>query len=492
MLLKKRFKKVKIHTSLLIFASILGIMVILTHIYFYINRSSEKMILYTIEELAEHDMHNIETYVSDRWNYMSGYGKELRSRSPETMEELQKELLLKSELMGHAHVGLIDDEGNLYTEQNNVIRAEDNVALEYFSTGKERFVVRCDNEEIFRDIPDEYIMYGFDIREDPLELDALSKRFVGIVVFEDISVIRDRLQIFCFGGDGYTSLLGRHGYYIIPDGSEENITRQVSFADVMRASKIEGYSAEEIIQKVNSNEKVRYWVIDDSGKRKLMMVQPLGDLGWKFIVTIHDSVFKTATQQFVSFIVAVFIILILILSVLLFVIRYIQEKNKKLYFDVVENVYNKKYYKDNLANEEVQALAIIDLDHLKIINDTYGHLVGDWAIKEALLIIGRNVQNLGMVCRLGGDEFLILMYGAVEKETFRIVLENIIEDSHQIHHDSIEEVRLTFSIGGYYGRGVAHELLGKADELLYQAKERRDCLVTNLPGGSASVRAANN
>lgn len=454
--------------------------VALWYLSLYITYSSEEMILATIYELASHDMKNIETYVRDRWQYMSGYERELSSRPLQNMEEVRKELERKSELMHYSHVGLIDDEGDLYTDLHHVFTREENPALEFFRTRKKQFVVRFDDGGKFTDIPEEYILYGYSIADKPLKFEGIDKTFVGIVVYEDISVIRNRLQITCFENRGFTSLIGRNGYYIIPDASETDINAKVSFYDVMRSSRIEGYTADEVFRKVENNEKLQYWVVDKTGNRKFMSVEPLADMAWKFVITIDGSVFKDMSEEFIRFVVGVLSMLMILLAIMFFAIRRMKEQNEKLYFDVVENVYNKKYYLDKLANTEAWALAIIDLDRLKNINDTYGHLIGDWVIKESLIVLGENIRDKGIICRFGGDEFLVLVSQSITAFEFENMLEKIHREIHNVRNRDFPELRLTFSIGGCYGRGITTDMVAAADKLLYEAKIHRDSLVTNL------------
>ena len=56
-----------------------------------------------------------------------------------------------------------------------------------------------------------------------------------------------------------------------------------------------------------------------------------------------------------------------------------------------------------------------------------------------------------------------------------------------VRHQHIPEIRFTFSIEGYYGKGIVSETLKQADKLLYQAKKQRDCLVTNLYKDTALI-----
>lgn len=125
------------------------------------------------------------------------------------------------------------------------------------------------------------------------------------------------------------------------------------------------------------------------------------------------------------------------------------------------------------------ALLIIDADHFKAINDSYGHLTGD----EALLLIAgaikRAVRGGDVLGRIGGEEFAAFLFGADEREATRIA-ERIRTEVELILFRPVERiVRLTVSIGGalYQEAMTLSELMRSADLRLYEAKRRGRNLV---------------
>lgn len=208
------------------------------------------------------------------------------------------------------------------------------------------------------------------------------------------------------------------------------------------------------------------------------MTRPLADLNWTFIVSVEKSVFTDQTNQFILLTTIIIVILSLILITIAFYIHHAGKKLKSIYHGVVNGVFNRKYYDDKLVNSRVKAIAIIDLDHLKTINDTYGHLAGDVAIEETALTIVRNVGPSTEVLRFGGDEFVVAFRCDISPEIFRQLLENMLSDIHKTRIPSYPGLKLTFSIGGCCRSGTAGEVLADADKLLYEAKKKRNCVVT--------------
>jgi diguanylate cyclase (GGDEF)-like protein len=118
-------------------------------------------------------------------------------------------------------------------------------------------------------------------------------------------------------------------------------------------------------------------------------------------------------------------------------------------------------------------LAIADLDYFKKINDTFGHLAGDEALKHFVNIIKRNLRKSDYVFRIGGEEFLILLPNTELKDGVEIV-ERIRKDLEEnpLHYDG-KEIKITASFGlaEVDKEKYINEIIKKADEKLYKAKE---------------------
>ncbi|RUL48627.1 sensor domain-containing diguanylate cyclase [Lysinibacillus antri] len=128
-----------------------------------------------------------------------------------------------------------------------------------------------------------------------------------------------------------------------------------------------------------------------------------------------------------------------------------------------------------LKNNNGLALMILDIDHFKRINDTYGHDIGDLVIKEFGLRIKESIGDHGTVARLGGDEFVILLSSIQNVENALEIAERIKSKVHKPWEVNGESLNVTTSIGiamAPYSEGLTKsELMKKADIALYQAKD---------------------
>lgn len=158
----------------------------------------------------------------------------------------------------------------------------------------------------------------------------------------------------------------------------------------------------------------------------------------------------------------------------------ISKYNHKLYLDALTDAYNRQYYDEQLAALPGEyAVAYIDLDRFKDINDTWGHHAGDEALKAVVDTMKSCVRDMDSVVRFGGDEF-VLVFRNISKSIFAIHLEKIRKLVSEIVLEEFPDMHLSLSIGGYHGEGTVENLVQKADELLYDAKKNRNSICLNF------------
>lgn len=140
--------------------------------------------------------------------------------------------------------------------------------------------------------------------------------------------------------------------------------------------------------------------------------------------------------------------------------------NRNGFYDAVQRAMDKDTEKD-------MALVFIDLDKLKIINDTYGHAEGDSALRFLSMIISQQLREEDIAGRIGGDEFVIaFMADEVEERAEKIV--STVRNTMQRYNERRERpYPMQVSIGAYCNRIKGHTLdhfLKKADDLMYADK----------------------
>jgi putative two-component system response regulator len=148
------------------------------------------------------------------------------------------------------------------------------------------------------------------------------------------------------------------------------------------------------------------------------------------------------------------------------------------YLDPVTGAYGRRYLEDQQPElEKAEALAVIDIDHFKKINDEYGHLAGDAVLRHVANVILARVNTADTLVRYGGDEFVLLL-SHIPAEKFRSILERIRGAVYTTKIPQYENIHPTVSIGGVYQAHPLVEAIRRADKLMYWAKQKRNDVQT--------------
>lgn len=160
------------------------------------------------------------------------------------------------------------------------------------------------------------------------------------------------------------------------------------------------------------------------------------------------------------------------------------EKSHLAMFDQLTNLYNRHYFNEHFEMIKAKALryqekflfVLFDVDDLKVINDRYGHPVGDQAILKITQYLHNNTRKSDIIARYGGDEFvgvffmtsvedLSAKYQAVEQAIFKDPL---------IIKDEVVKVGYSFGIAEFPSEGLTiNDLIDKCDLRLYENKKNK-------------------
>jgi len=149
--------------------------------------------------------------------------------------------------------------------------------------------------------------------------------------------------------------------------------------------------------------------------------------------------------------------------------------------DELTGLYNRRWLLDMLGHEkdrsdrngEAFCVCLLDLDHFKKINDTYGHNGGDIVLKSFAGTTARMLRNSDFVARYGGEEFLLFL-PQTSLEMATICIQRIRKELDVTSFEDLPpELRVTMSAGiaQYHSRETISELINRADQALYRAKE---------------------
>jgi diguanylate cyclase (GGDEF)-like protein len=155
--------------------------------------------------------------------------------------------------------------------------------------------------------------------------------------------------------------------------------------------------------------------------------------------------------------------------------------------DPLTGWYNRRYMEETLEreirraarNEGPLAIIMLDIDHFKEFNDSFGHEAGDVALQDLCQTLRTHVRSEDVACRYGGDEFVLILpdtsaeVAAQRAEEMRIAVEHV-----EVHYRgrSLRLMTLSFGIASFPADGrTSQELLRASDSALFRAKsEGRD------------------
>ena len=160
----------------------------------------------------------------------------------------------------------------------------------------------------------------------------------------------------------------------------------------------------------------------------------------------------------------------------------LSEINRLIVIDELTKCYNRRYINEKLpidiesakANKLPLSIAMIDIDYFKLINDKYGHLLGDLVLKDITNVIKNNIRGKSdWIARYGGEEYLILFNDTSKEDAYNLSkrIKSVVENSI-FKYDDIE-INITISIGIASLTSEIDDmdkLIRKADEKLYKAK----------------------
>ena len=172
----------------------------------------------------------------------------------------------------------------------------------------------------------------------------------------------------------------------------------------------------------------------------------------------------------------------------------LQEVNRLATHDELTGLYNRRYILERIKVEQQQhirygnpcSLMLLDIDHFKIINDRYGHALGDEVLKALSRRIESTLREGDTFSRYGGEEFIILL-PMTDIKAAMVLAERVrtaIAQEPLIKSPTLLEVRCSVGVAELAAYEAMESWIARADQALYRAKkEGRDSVVAAAPLG---------
>jgi diguanylate cyclase (GGDEF)-like protein len=151
--------------------------------------------------------------------------------------------------------------------------------------------------------------------------------------------------------------------------------------------------------------------------------------------------------------------------------------------DSLTGIHNRRYFVTRFFEEFERAkkfdlnlsLLMVDIDHFKKVNDTYGHLVGDVVLKEVSVALKSNLRQIDFIARYGGEEFIIILHETDKKEAIFVGerLKDKVASTQIKAFDEVLNVTVSIGVASFPENSPQPDVLMElADKALYKAKQK--------------------
>ena len=160
--------------------------------------------------------------------------------------------------------------------------------------------------------------------------------------------------------------------------------------------------------------------------------------------------------------------------------------------DPLTQLYKRRYLLETLEREIARStrsnkdlsVVVIDIDHFKIYNDSFGHAAGDHVLREFGTLLRQTIRDSDIACRYGGEEFVLVLPECCGDDAYKRADELRKQASDlSVDHlgQELGEITISIGISSFPRQGAsASALLAEADAALYKAKSQgRDCVVVS-------------
>ena len=161
--------------------------------------------------------------------------------------------------------------------------------------------------------------------------------------------------------------------------------------------------------------------------------------------------------------------------------------------DHLTGLYNRHYFTSELVkqiniwrrHQQSLTIIILDIDYFKKVNDTYGHLAGDYALKSLAKICKSQLRDIDTLARIGGEEFAILLPATSVNGGLQIAerIRKVAEDYEYEYEGNTFHMTVSLGIAELTDEAWSiTEFIGAADDMLYKAKHagRNRCVARNI------------
>ncbi|WP_423018748.1 sensor domain-containing diguanylate cyclase [Undibacterium sp. Di27W] len=307
-----------------------------------------------------------------------------------------------------------------------------------------------------------------------------SGKFIGVT---GIGMTLDTMKTLI---DNYQTRFHRNIFFVDQKG---NIALAGNNMKKIRSNLNEMPGLASLSQQILANRKSESQHLEYKADNETILVNArfIPELGWHLLVEqeIGGEIKPLHNIFLINIAISAGITLVILTILLLTVRRYQRRLEKSASTDTLTNLLNRQAFDfvfqqallDSERSRQPMCVVLLDIDFFKKVNDKQGHLVGDHVLKEIALISKRSLRESDIICRWGGEEFLVLLKNCTLEKATSIAenLRNTIANNDFSRTTDLTRTRLSITVS----MGVAEckdkesetSVFERADLALYQAKE---------------------
>lgn len=477
MFMRKKNEITAYVSAILIFvcAVAVSLFVFLLCIQDSIERSSQKTIVTNVSRQSEH----ISSILDIHYGYLSGIAEEMAKSETLISDENMDMLVSLEQNTALERTALIEADGTAHYDNGAV---KDVSARRYFKEG----------------------MQGKETLSDPLEssVDQETRVILGVPVKKDgkvigvlggsynVTTLSRMLFNDFFESVGYTMITTDDGEIIAYDGDP-------SYHEINYGDNLFDVYKDQTLMKENAVKNVKRDFLNGAdGLMKMrngndynsdcyLAYTNMGSNGWMICYVIPVSEAQKS-YDFVRKYELVFTVgFIIMVSILFFyVLAKNRSRSKQLLqaaeTDALTRAYNKRSTEERINDVlheyplEPGTFVIMDVDHFKEVNDTYGHITGDKVLHKFGQVLQEHFREGDIVGRIGGDEFVVFMRKTDSREVAVSRIESLIKKMEELSFPEMNGENITISVGMAFApdHGTGYlDLYKNADTALYHTKQ---------------------
>ena len=320
----KKIRRSNLFIFIMIIITIIGVYYAYKIFSSLITRRIVQTSIKSMREISRHDEQSIVSGLEHRWIDIEGIAKEIKQDKFTSTSDMLKQLNIKTETAECLEIVLVTDKGKIFSSAYTE-KEDQELFKKCQEFTKNRFVFRNDSSKnSAADIRKEQLLLGSEI--EPFTIDE--NRFIYVVGYYEIGKLTKELKIESYGGEGYSSVIDKDGFYLVSIYNNNNLFEREDFYTVIGKEKLGGgLTVDDVRKKIQNRESFSLEYVLD-GQERIMVCTPMTEVDWYCIMSVPLSIYQEQSSEILQMLTGLIVaVLITIAIVIILVFRNHSQKN---------------------------------------------------------------------------------------------------------------------------------------------------------------------